>query len=81
MNMKSVRKLTSSEKEKYNLSQQSEAFEYFFEKVIEERCDEFENELESDGFEIIDRDYIPVATSIFNFKVVCLKKEDSDVLL
>ena len=39
------------------------------EKIIEERCDELDNELESSGYEIIHREYITVATSIFNYEV------------
>ena len=43
-------------------------------RVIEERCDEFDYELEEEGFEIINRDLEPIATSIFRYRVVALKE-------
>ena len=39
------------------------------EKVIEERCDELDYSLEAEGHQIIHREYITVATSIFNYQV------------
>ena len=38
-------------------------------KVIEERCDELDNMIEDQGYEIIHRDYKIIATSIFSYKV------------
>lgn len=38
-------------------------------KVIEERCDELDYLLEDQGYEILHREYISVATSIYNYEV------------
>lgn len=68
------RTLTQTEKEKLQIPHEWIAFEYFYSKVIEERCDQFEYEFESEGFEIIHSELIPVATSIFDFKLIIAKE-------
>lgn len=65
--------LTEKEKEKFEIPKNAKAFEFHLEKVIEERCDEFDMALEEDGFEIVDRDMIRVATSIYNYVVTAYK--------
>lgn len=67
------RALTDEEKEKYGVPGQ-EAFEFGLDKVIEERCDEFENELEFNGFTVLEREYVPIAASVFNFKVIAARE-------
>jgi hypothetical protein len=42
-------------------------------KVIEERCDELDYEIEDNGYEIIHRDMTRVATSIYNYDVFFIK--------
>lgn len=79
MNIKTINTLSNPQKTSLGIAVELEAFEYFFEKVIEERCDQFEQELEDEGFTIIDREYIPLAPSIFNFKIICTKQKDLDV--
>lgn len=73
MNISSKRKLANEELEKLGLSIGGDVWEFSLEKVIEERCDEFENELEFNGWEIVEREYTPIAASIFNFKVIAQK--------
>lgn len=74
MNPHHKRKLSDSEKEKIDIPSHWSAFEFGLDKVIEERCDEFEYELEEHGYEIFNRDYIRVATSIYNFRVIAAKE-------
>lgn len=38
-------------------------------KVIEERCDELDNQLDDQNYEIIHREYKRVATSIYDYEV------------
>lgn len=67
------RALKSEEKQKFNLPSNSKAFEFCLDKVIEERCDEFDYYLEDNGYEIANREMIPIATSIFNYKVIAYR--------
>lgn len=64
------KKLTPEQYRQYKIDPEVEAYEIFYSQVIEERCDQFEYEYESEGYEIIDRELIPIATSIFNFRLV-----------
>ena len=41
--------LSEKEKESYGIQTTWEAYELFYTKVIEERCDQFEYEFESEG--------------------------------
>ncbi|MFT6633790.1 MAG: hypothetical protein ACJAS4_003762 [Bacteriovoracaceae bacterium] len=66
-------KLDEDEKSKFKISLDKEAYLFELDKVIEERCDQFDYELEEDGFVIISQDLFPVAVSIFNYKVVAYK--------
>ena len=68
-----IRELDELEKEKLGFTSNESIFEYILEKVIEERCDEFDYHLEESGFEIISRDFKRVATSIYNYKVIIHK--------
>lgn len=65
--------LGTEEKLKYKIPLDREAFLYEFDKIIEERCDEFEYQLEREGYTIVSQDLEPVAVSIFNFKVIAYK--------
>jgi hypothetical protein len=62
--------LTSEQFKEYSIDSSWEAYELIFSKVIEERCDQFEYEFQSEGYEIVFSDLIPVATSIFDFKLI-----------
>jgi hypothetical protein len=62
--------LTAEQFKEYSIDPTWEAYELTFSKVIEERCDQFENEFKSEGFEIIISDLIPVAVSIFDFRLI-----------
>ena len=66
----SRRALNAQEKKRFNLTEDQQAFEFTLDKVIEERCDEFENELEFEGYEILETEHTPIAASIFNFRVI-----------
>ncbi len=65
--------LDNIEKEKYQIPIDKEATLFEFDKVIEEHCDEFEYELEANGYTIAFQDLEPAATSIFNYKVIAYK--------
>ncbi|MCO4755624.1 MAG: hypothetical protein KC478_14175 [Bacteriovoracaceae bacterium] len=65
--------LDKQEKEKFGIPQECEAYRFILEKIIEERCDEFDYELEELGFTIADRDMKNVATSIYTYNVVAYK--------
>jgi len=52
-----------------NLETYDNVFKIKLEKVIEERCDELDHEIESCNFEIIHRELKRVATSIYNYDV------------
>ena len=67
------RALDNSEKQKYNISQDKKAYLFEFDKIIEERCDEFDYQLESDGYTIVFQDLEPAAVSIFNYTVIAYK--------
>ena len=69
-----IKKLDIHEKKNFGIEPKHEAFKFILEKVIEERCDEFDYELEEQGFIIVDRDMISVATSIFNYHVIAYKE-------
>ncbi len=73
MRVDEKRLLTIKEKLALGLSAQDHVYEFMLDRVIEERCDEFDYELEEEGFEIINRDLEPIATSIFRYRVVALK--------
>ena len=68
-----IENLTDEEKHKFSIPLTTDAFRYSIDKVIEERCDEFDYTLEDDGFEIIHRDLMRVATSIYNYEVIIIK--------
>ena len=72
------RLLDKREREHFHLSAQDEALELMVEKIIEERCDELENDLEFQGYQILEREYIPVAANIFNFKVKVAKRSSEN---
>jgi hypothetical protein len=65
--------LDEDEKKKHGIAVSSQAFLFELDKVIEERCDEFDIELEQDGFTIISQDLDPAAVSIFNYKVIAYR--------
>jgi hypothetical protein len=65
--------LDSAEKEKHSILAKHEAYAFYIDKVIEERCDEFDYTLEDDGYIIVYRDYEPAAASIFNYTVIAYK--------
>ena len=65
--------LSFDEKKYYSIDPSREAFCFYLDKVIEERCDEFDLILEDDHFEIVDREYETIAANIFNYKVICFK--------
>lgn len=67
------RSLSKEEKGHYGSGPEALVYEFTLEKVIEERCDEFDDQLDLMGFEILARDYLPVAASIFNYKVIAKK--------
>jgi hypothetical protein len=62
--------LTTEQYKEYSIDSTWEAYELYYSKVIEERCDQFENEYRSEGYEIIFSDLEPVAVSIFDFKLI-----------
>jgi len=70
------RNLNENEYQLYQIDSDWEAFEFYYSKVIEERCDQFEYELESEGYEVFNRDYIPIATSIYDFKLVVARPKN-----
>lgn len=65
--------LDDDQKKKYKIPLDKEAYLYEFDKIIEERCDEFDNQLESEGYTIVYQDLEPAAVSIFNYVVVAFK--------
>lgn len=67
------RLLEITEKQKYNIPLDKEAYLFEFDKIIEERCDEFDNQLEGEGYIIVFQDLEPAAVSIFNYKVIAYK--------
>jgi hypothetical protein len=66
-------KLDNNEKLKYDIPLDKNAFLFEFDKIIEERCDEYDFELEALGYTIVFQDMEPAAVSIFNYKVVAYK--------
>ena len=68
--------LTEQQYKEYSIDPSWEAYELTYSKVIEERCDQFENEYQSEGFEIIFSDLIPVATSIFDFRLIIARESN-----
>jgi hypothetical protein len=65
--------LDDTEKLKYKIPLDRVAFLFELDKVIEERCDEFDYELEEQGYVIANRDMETAAVSIFNYKVIVFK--------
>lgn len=65
--------LDDDEKSKLKIPDGTEAYLFELDKVIEERCDQLDYELEDDGFVIVSQDLTPAAVSIFNYKVVAYK--------
>lgn len=61
------RDATEEEKSKFNITEKCYVIELF--KVIEERCDELDYEIDEEGHEILHREYTRVATSIYNYQV------------
>lgn len=61
------RKATLEEREQFKIKEECYIIDLF--KVIEERCDELDNEIDEEGYEIIHREYTRVATSIYNYQV------------
>jgi hypothetical protein len=59
----------------FKYSSNTKLYKYSLDKVIEERCDEFDYILEEEGFEIVTREMIRVATSIYNYKVIVSRDE------
>jgi hypothetical protein len=68
-----IEKLKLEDYPHFRLSSGSELYRYSIDKVIEERCDELDYILEEEGFEILDRNMIRVATSIYNYEVIVSK--------
>jgi len=67
------RKLNLKETKEFDIPKGFEAFIFSLDKVIEERCDEFDYQLEDQGYEIVHREFKRVATSIYNYEVVAYK--------
>ena len=65
--------LSVEEKKLYKIPKETKAYRYSLDKVIEERCDEFDYILEDEGYEIIHRELKRVATSIFDYEVIVVK--------
>lgn len=65
--------LDNTEKLKYKIPLDRDAFLLELDKIIEERCDEFDYELEEEGYTIVFRDMETAAVSIFNYKVIAYK--------
>ena len=61
------RKATLEEREQFKIKEDCYIIDLF--KVIEERCDELDNEIDEEGYEILHREYTRVATSIYNYQV------------
>ena len=61
------RKATLEEREQFKIKEECYIIDLF--KVIEERCDELDNEIDEEGYEIIHQEYTRVATSIYNYQV------------
>ena len=67
------RSLSNEEKGQFGSGPEDKLYEFTLEKVIEERCDEFDEQLDLQGMEIVHRDYRPIAASIFNYTVIAKK--------
>jgi hypothetical protein len=65
--------LDEDEKSKLKIPLDKEAYLFELDKVIEERCDQFDFELEDDGFVKVSRDLSPAAVCIYDYKVVAYK--------
>lgn len=68
--------LDSTKRNKFQIDPKINVYFLFREKIIEERADEIDYDLESMGYLIIHRDLVRVATSIYNYKVYCVKEDD-----
>ena len=66
-------RLDNTEKERLGIPLEKEAVIFEFDKIIEERCDEFDFELEQLGYTVVSQDMEPAAVSIFNYKVIAYK--------
>lgn len=63
-------KASKDQLKKYNLmDNKDQVFVIQLFKVIEERCDELDNQLDDQNYEIIHREYKRVATSIYDYEV------------
>jgi hypothetical protein len=65
--------LPQGEYQKYDIPLSTKAYVFHLDKVIEERCDEFDYYLEDNKYTIVARDLIPIATSIFNYRVTAYR--------
>lgn len=65
--------LSLDDKKERKLDLKLKITDFFLDKVIEERCDEFDYNLESDGYIILERDYETAAPSVFNYRVTVYK--------
>jgi hypothetical protein len=68
--------LDNAQKDTHSIPHQCDAYAFYLDKAIEERCDEFDYTLEDDGYIIVYRDLEPAATSIFNYKVIAYLQRD-----
>ncbi|MCT4641451.1 MAG: hypothetical protein N4A33_04080 [Bacteriovoracaceae bacterium] len=69
--LEKTRKLSIQEIEELPINiPTKQAYIIELEKVIEERCDELDYNLEYQGYQIIHRDYITLSTNIYNYKVI-----------
>jgi hypothetical protein len=66
--------LDKIEMKKHSIPEDREAFLFELDKVIEERCDEFDYQLEGEGYTIVSQDMEPAAVSIFNYKVIAYRE-------
>lgn len=65
--------LDEDEKSKLDIPLEMKAYLFELDKVIEERCDQFDYELEEDGYTLVSQDLSPVAASIFSYRVVAYR--------
>ena len=67
--------LDEDEMSKFKIPIGKKAYLFELDKVIEERCDQFDLELEAEGFVIVSQDLCPAAVSIFNYNVIAYKND------
>jgi hypothetical protein len=76
--LEKIRTVSDREKQELQLDwPEGESFIVELDRVIEERCDELDMILEEHGYYIFHRDYITIATSIFNYRVYFSQAKDS----